>query len=64
MIWIDQLTWRRFDWLNQVRNETRRDTRSSLTIQQKKFTDAVNGKSGLTYWDALESEVWHHMTFT
>ena len=24
---------------------------------QKKFTDAVNGKSGLTYWDALESEV-------
>ncbi|WPB05108.1 uncharacterized protein RHO25_009758 [Cercospora beticola] len=25
-------------------------------LNQKKFTDAVNGKSGLTYWDALESE--------
>lgn len=24
---------------------------------QKKFVDAVNGKSGLTYFDALESEV-------
>ena len=24
---------------------------------QKRFTDAVNGKSGLNYWDALESEV-------
>ncbi|KJY00059.1 ddt domain-containing protein [Zymoseptoria brevis] len=25
-------------------------------LNQKKFTDAVNGKSGLTYWDALQSE--------
>ncbi|KXT17528.1 hypothetical protein AC579_3223 [Pseudocercospora musae] len=25
-------------------------------LNQKKFTDAVNGKSGLTFWDALESE--------
>ncbi|KAK4502393.1 hypothetical protein PRZ48_005818 [Zasmidium cellare] len=25
-------------------------------LNQKKFTDAVNGKSGLNYWDALESE--------
>ena len=30
---------------------------------QKKFVDAVNGKSGLTYFDALESEVRCHMTF-
>ena len=28
-----------------------------LTLVQKKFTDSVNGKSGLTYFDALESEV-------
>ncbi|CAK4020367.1 Hypothetical predicted protein [Lecanosticta acicola] len=25
-------------------------------LNQKRFTDAVNGKSGLTFWDALESE--------
>ncbi|KAI5361985.1 Putative DDT domain, WHIM2 domain, WHIM1 domain-containing protein [Septoria linicola] len=25
-------------------------------LNQKKFTDAVNGKSGLNYWDALELE--------
>ncbi|KAK4624005.1 Imitation switch two complex protein 1 [Fulvia fulva] len=25
-------------------------------LNQKKFVDAVNGKSGLTYWDALASE--------
>lgn len=31
----------------------------TLTFHKKKFTDAVNGKSGLTYWDALESEVDH-----
>lgn len=35
-----------------------------LTYMQKKFTDAVNGKSGLNYWDALESEVRRHMIFT
>ena len=28
-----------------------------LTGLQKKFVDAVNGKSGLTYFDAHESEV-------
>jgi hypothetical protein len=33
-----------------------------LTSTQKKFVDAVNGKSGLTFFDALESEVWYHMT--
>ncbi|OQN97952.1 hypothetical protein B0A48_16257 [Cryoendolithus antarcticus] len=27
-----------------------------LTLKQKKFTDAVNGKSGLTYADAIASE--------
>jgi len=25
-------------------------------LSKKQFTDSVNGKSGLTYWDALESE--------
>nr|POF06001.1 hypothetical protein CFP56_53388 [Quercus suber] len=36
---------------------------SSMTnIDQKKFTDAVNGKSGLTYLSAKESEVCGHMT--
>lgn len=34
-----------------------------LTPEQKKFVDSVNGKSGLTYFDALESEVRNHMTF-
>lgn len=26
-------------------------------LSQRKFVDAVNGKSGLTYFEALESEV-------
>ena len=47
----------RFDWLNQVRDRVEPLTRPSTHMKQKKFTDAVNGKSGLTYWDALESEV-------
>lgn len=34
-----------------------------LTGFQKKFVDAVNGKSGLTYFDALESEVGHFKCF-
>lgn len=54
----------RFDWLNQVCRHRRRDECQQLTTEKKKFTDAVNGKSGLTYWDALESEVCRHMTFT
>jgi hypothetical protein len=35
----------------------------SLTLKQKKFTDAVNGKSGLTYADAVASEVDSRLTF-
>jgi hypothetical protein len=33
-----------------------------LTLVQKKFVDSVNGKSGLTYFDALESEVCCYVT--
>ena len=33
------------------------DKKSRLTNYQKKFTDAINGKSGLTYADAIASEV-------
>ena len=32
-------------------------TPTTLTMIQKKFVDAVNGKSGLTCFEALESEV-------
>lgn len=32
-------------------------TLAPLTQPQKKFIDAVNGKSGLTFFEALESEV-------
>ena len=34
-----------------------------LTNYQKKFTDAINGKSGLTYADAVASEVRYHIVF-
>ena len=33
------------------------DNKRRLTNYQKKFTDAINGKSGLTYADAVASEV-------
>ena len=32
-----------------------------LTLVQKRFVDSVNGKSGLTYFDALESEVCRYI---
>lgn len=36
----------------------------ALKLTQKKFVDAVNGKSGLTFFDALESEVHHELRHT
>jgi hypothetical protein len=36
------------------------DKQRRLTNYQKKFTDAINGKSGLTYADAVASEVRCH----
>jgi hypothetical protein len=36
------------------------DKKRRLTNHQKKFTDAINGKSGLTYADAVASEVRCH----
>lgn len=35
--------------------------RTRLTTSQKKFTDAVNGKSGLTFFAAQKSEVRNHV---
>lgn len=47
----------RYDWLSKVRNADRVCLQHGTDNTQKQFTDSVNGKSGLTYWDALESEV-------
>jgi hypothetical protein len=52
------LTLDRLDYLNQVRMII--DIvpgMVTLTSMQRKYVDAVNGKSGLTYFEALESEV-------
>ena len=53
------LTLYRHDYLSQVSSADLPITSimQYLTTTQKKFVDAVNGKSGLTYFDALESEV-------
>lgn len=48
-----------FDWLNQVRHLSEIPGGRGTDDLQKKFTDSVNGKSGLNYWTALESEVSH-----
>lgn len=45
------------DFLSQVSHHLDHASPSSLTSSQKKFTDAVNGKSGLTFFAAQESEV-------
>ncbi|KAK4986899.1 hypothetical protein LTR50_005030 [Elasticomyces elasticus] len=48
---------RRWDFLSQVTSvDPRPDATSSLTHLQKKFSDSVSGKSGLTYFEAVESE--------
>ncbi|KAF2721204.1 hypothetical protein K431DRAFT_74184 [Polychaeton citri CBS 116435] len=48
-------------WVLQATGEVFRDYEEYLKrydyLAQKKFTDAINGKSGLTYFQALESEL-------
>ncbi len=56
------LTFHRYDYLIQACDLQQAVMGHGLTPIQKKFVDSVNGKSGLTYFDALESEVRNHMT--
>jgi hypothetical protein len=50
----------RFDYLNQASYSDRHVSQQLPNNLQKKFVDAVNGKSGLNFFDALESEVCLH----
>ena len=53
-----KLTFDRYDYLIQASLVNPPENLPQLlTARQKKFVDAVNGKSGLNYFDALESEV-------
>ena len=55
LLWLILL---RLDYLTQASLPYESGERlQSLTNMQKKFVDAVNGKSGLNFFEALESEV-------